>query len=74
MSKGSERAIIPGRGEVKVVGSGGRYHHAGRQASVKGRQAQWQAGWLAKSMSLCLLLASSRAVGYAVVVVVVVAG
>ena len=51
MSKGSERAV-PGRGEVKVVGSGGRYHRAGRQASVEGRQAQWQAGKVDVSESL----------------------
>lgn len=32
-----------------------------KQASVKGRQARWQAGWIAKSMSLSLSHASSRA-------------
>lgn len=46
MSKNSEMAI-PKAWRVKVVSSGGRYHHAGRQASVKGRQAGTMAGRLA---------------------------
>ena len=59
MSKGSERAV-PGRGEVKVVGSGGRYHRAGRQASVEGRQAQWQAQWQAGKVDVSESLARKQ--------------
>jgi hypothetical protein len=55
----------PRRGGFKVVSSGGRYHQAGRQASVKGRRAGRHVGrlasWMAKSMSLSLLHANSRA-------------
>ena len=48
-------------GKFKVVSSGGQYHLASKQASKAGRQARWQAGWIAKSMSLSLLHANSRA-------------
>lgn len=54
------------QGEFKVVSSGGRWYHAGkrqagRRQRQKGWQGQWQAGRIAKSMSLSLLHANSRA-------------
>jgi len=59
-----EKAIIPGRGEVKVVSGGGRYHHAGKRASKAGTMEGWM---MAKLMSL-FAFARKQQSTYAVVV------